>query len=362
MWSEGSAKRRQDANSWPAAVSSSTRFTTRPRMTLTLPMMMQLIATPARADAPLNYLFGAGPRNVSTLTWGVLIIALIVVVIITAILLVAIFKGKNGPPAIGERRLTSRAGNPVAVIYMGLIISAVVLLGVTVWTMMTLADIAAPPAKPKITVEVTGHQWWWEVRYVGKEPSQFFTTANEIHIPVGEPIAIKLQSADVIHSFWVPALSGKTDLIPGQTNTTWILADRPGRFRGQCTEFCGLQHAHMGLEVIATSKDKFDAWRRDQLRPALEQSLASAGQSVFMQKCAVCHTVNGTRAGGRVGPDLTHLMTRTTIAASTLPNRIGDLSGWIADPQHVKADSKMPRLQIDGKDLAQVRDYLETLN
>jgi cytochrome c oxidase subunit II len=364
MWSKGPFERRKAARGRRTAAFAGARCRWRVRMALALPIMMQVLAPPARADAPLNYLFGAGPRNVWILTWGVLIVSLIVVVIITAILLLGIFKEKSQPPEVapGKRQPISRVGNPIPIIYMGLIVSTVVLLGVTIWTMMTLADIAAPPRKPKITVEVIGHQWWWEFRYVGKDASQFFTTANEIHIPVAEPVALKLRSADVIHSFWVPALSGKTDLIPGQTNTTWILADQPGKYRGQCTEYCGLQHAHMGLEVIATSKDEFDAWRRDQLKPASELSLASAGQRVFMQKCAVCHSINGTRAGGRVGPDLTHLMTRTTIAAGTLPNRIGYLSGWIADPQHVKPGSKMPRLQIDGKDLAQVRDYLETLN
>jgi cytochrome c oxidase subunit 2 len=312
----------------------------------------------------LNYLFGAGPRNVSGLTWGVLAISVIVVVIITGILLFAIFATHKrfASEAFGKRELVLRAGNPIAVIYAGLVLSTLVLFGVTIWTMMTLADIAAPPSKPRITVEVTGHQWWWEVRYIGDDPSQTFTTANEVHIPVGEPVAIKLRSADVIHSFWVPALSGKTDLIPGQTNTTWILADRAGTFRGQCTEYCGLQHAHMGFQVIASPKEKFEAWRRGQVRVASQESGANAGQTVFMQKCAVCHTVRGTRAGGRVGPDLTHLMTRSSIAADTLPNRVGYLSGWIADPQHVKPGSKMPRLDIDGQDLAQVRNYLETLN
>lgn len=340
------------------------RPTKRGRMHLFCVLLLQLYAAPARADAPLGYLFGAGPRNVSNLTWGVLTISILVVLIITGVLLFAIFARRNriSSESSNERELVSRAGNPVAVIYAGLVLSTVVLFGVTIWTMMTLADIAGPPSAPKVTIEVTGHEWWWEVRYIGDDPSQTFVTANEIHIPVGEPVAIKLRSADVIHSFWVPALSGKTDTIPGQTNTTWILADRAGTFRGQCTEYCGLQHAHMGFQVIASPKEKFEAWRKDQLRVASEKSVASPGQRVFMQKCAVCHTIRGTTAGGRVGPDLTHLMTRGAIAADTLPNRVGYLSGWIADPQHVKPGSKMPRLDIDGQDLAQVRNYLETLD
>lgn len=319
----------------------------------------------AKANAPLNYLTGAGPRNVSTLTWGVLIIAIIVILVTTLLLLSGIFwRSRSRSFEFGERReLTDRTGNAIAVIYAGLIVSTLVLFGVTIWTMVTLADVASPPRKPKITIEITGHQWWWEARYLSDEPAQIFTTANEIHIPVGEPVAIKLRSNDVIHSFWVPALSGKTDLIPGQINTTWILADRPGTYRGQCTEYCGLQHAHMGFEVIASSNADFENWRRHQLTDMSDDALVNeGGERVFLQKCGVCHTVRGTTAGGKVGPDLTHLMTRTTIAAATLPNKPGFLSGWIADPQHVKPGSKMPRLQIGGNDLAAVRDYLQKLN
>lgn len=320
---------------------------------------------PADAHAPLNYLTGAGPRNVSTLTWGVLIISIIVVLATTSLLLIAIFRNSRSRSSeIGERReLIDRLGNAIPAIYAGLIASALVLFGVTIWTMVTLAEVASPPSKPKITIEITGHKWWWEARYLSNEPEQIFTTANEIHIPVGEPVAIKLRSTDVIHSFWVPALSGKTDLIPGQINTTWILADRPGTFRGQCTEYCGLQHAHMGFEVVASSNADFEKWRQNQLKGASDEALGNeAGQRAFQQKCGVCHTVRGTTAGGRVGPDLTHLMSRTTIVAATLPNKPGFLSGWIADPQHVKPGSKMPKLQIGGNELAAIRDYLQKLN
>lgn len=335
---------------------------------LSASVLVPFSAASARADAPLQYLFGAGPRNVSNLTWGVLIIAVLVAVIVTGVLLVATFRKRegrapDGPDVTkGDRPLIAPSGNPIPFIYAGLIASTLVLFGVTIWTMVTLADVAAPPSQPSVSIEVIGHQWWWEVKYLNSDPSQTFITANEIHIPAKEPVAIQLRAADVIHSFWVPALAGKTDLIPGQINKTWILADRAGTYRGQCTEYCGLQHAHMGLEVIATSKDEFDTWRRNQLRVGAESELGSPGQRVFMQKCAVCHTVRGTPAGGRVGPDLTHLMTRHTIAAATLPNRVGYLSGWIADPQHFKPGSKMPRLQIEGQELADVRSYLETLN
>lgn len=328
-------------------------------------LLVELGASPADANAPLNYLTGAGPRNVSTLTWGVLIISVIVVVATTSLLLIAIFRNsRSRSHEIGERRaLIDRVGNAIPTIYAGLIASTLVLFGVTIWTMVTLAEVASPPSKPKIAIEITGHEWWWEARYLNDEPREIFTTANEIHIPVGEPVTIKLRSTNVIHSFWVPALSGKTDVIPGQINTTWILADRPGTYRGQCTEYCGLQHAHMGFEVVASSKEDFERWRQNQLKGASYEALGNeAGQRAFQKKCGICHTVRGTTAGGRVGPDLTHLMSRATIAAATLPNRPGFLSGWIADPQHIKPGSRMPRLQISGNELAAIRDYLQKLN
>lgn len=344
------------------------RIASRLTMRLAASVLAQFSAASARADAPLQYLFGAGPRAVSNLTWGVLLIAVFVAVIVTGVLLFATFRKRDdqAPDSTGlrtgDRQLVAPTGNPIPLIYAGLVASTLVLFGVTIWTMVTLADVAAPPSKSSVSIEVVGHQWWWEVKYLNSDPSQIFITANEIHIPANEPIAIQLRAADVIHSFWVPALAGKTDLIPGQINKTWILADRAGTYRGQCTEYCGLQHAHMGLEVIATSREEFDAWRRNQLRAASQSELGSSGLRVFMQKCAVCHAVRGTPAGGRVGPDLTHLMTRHTIAAATLPNRIGYLSGWVADPQHIKPGSKMPRLQIEGQELSDVTSYLETLN
>jgi cytochrome c oxidase subunit 2 len=323
-----------------------------------------LTTVPASAAAPLNYLTGHGPRNVATLTWAVLIISIVVTVVIVAILIAAMWRGAatSGRQDSKGSLIVERSRGSITAIYAGLALSTLILLGVTVWTMVTLADVSAPPSKPKITIEIIGHQWWWEVKYLNSEPSQIFSTANEIHIPVGEPVTIKLRTDDVIHSFWVPALSGKTDLIPGQTNTTWLLADKAGTYRGQCTEYCGLQHAHMGLEVIASPPDKFEAWRENQLRAASTAALSDgAGQRVFLQKCAVCHTIRGTRAGGNVGPDLTHLMSRQTIAAATLPNRIAHLSAWIADAQRIKPGNKMPTLNLEGKDLARVRDFLQKL-
>ena len=323
-----------------------------------------LYSTSARADAPLGYLSGNGPRNVSHLTWGLLLISIIVFVIVIAILLIALWRGWWQPKITlpGTAPVSDPPGG-VRAIDTGLVISALVLFGVTVWTVATIAGIASPPRKPRLTIEVTARLWWWDVRYLADDPTQIFTTANEIHIPVGEPVSIVLKSPGVIHSFWVPRLSGKTDLIPGQTNVTWLEADAPGIYRGQCAEYCGLQHAHMGMEVIASPEPRFTEWRRKQLLPAQTPTAETAklGRAVFMQRCSICHAVRGTPAGGVVGPDLTHLMSRRTLAAATLPNRPGFLSGWIADPQHIKPGAKMPMASLSGPELNQVRDYLQTL-
>jgi cytochrome c oxidase subunit 2 len=174
---------------------------------------------------------------------------------------------------------------------------------------------------------------------------------------------VRLRGADVIHSFWVPALTGKTDAIPGQNNRTWLQADHPGVFRGQCTEYCGEQHAHMGFEVIAQPPDQFATWWNAQLQgaPPAPSLPPTNAQNAFIAKCGICHTVRGTRAGGRLGPDLTHIMSRRTIGAATLPNTPGQLAAWIADPQHTKPGNFMPQLDLSGPELISIRDYVETL-
>ena len=261
--------------------------------------------------------------------------------------------------------LVERPGGGVAWIYIGVAVTTVVLLAFTSWTVATLAAVSRPaPGKSPFTVEITGHQWWWEVNYLGHDgPSRNFTTANEIHIPTGQPIEVRLKTADVIHSFWVPALTGKTDLIPGQTNASWMEADHPGIYRGQCTEYCGQQHAHMAFAVIAEPPDKFKAWWDHQLEsaPSTVPKPITDTENAFIAKCGACHAVRGTRAGGIVGPDLSHLMQRRTIAANTLPNTPGYLSAWIADPQHIKPGNFMPRLDISAADLTRIRGFLATL-
>jgi cytochrome c oxidase subunit 2 len=320
----------------------------------------------ALADAPLNYLFTHGIRaqRISQLAWFTLAISVLVIVIMTALVLAGIWRRRElAAPALPGEALVERPHGGASWIYVGVGLTTIVLFATMVWTFVTLANTSLPPGPAAVQLEITGHQWWWEVRYLSKDPSEEFTTANEIHIPVGKVVSVKLRTADVIHSFWVPALTGKTDLIPGQQNESWLQAEREGIYRGQCGEYCGEQHAHMGFEVVASSPDEFEQWRLEQLQSASSNLIASShsGQALFTTRCGICHTVRGTSAGGIVGPDLTHLMSRNKIAAATLPNNPGSLAAWIADPQHIKPGNLMPRLDLSGPQLAAVRDYVRSL-
>jgi cytochrome c oxidase subunit 2 len=210
-------------------------------------------------------------------------------------------------------------------------------------------------------IRLIGHQWWWEVRYDGATPGDMFTTANELHIPVGTPMRLSLESADVIHSFWVPSLAGKQDLIPGHNNSIELLAQRAGVYRGQCAEFCGLQHAHMGLLIVAEPADAFEKWQTVQRAAAStpQETDRAKGAQVFASKpCALCHAIRGTSAGGTVGPDLTHLGSRAYIGADVLPLTQGSLAAWIADPHGVKPGVNMPPVDLKPDELNAVTAYL----
>lgn len=265
---------------------------------------------------------------------------------------------RHQPSEATERKLTMVVGSAVGatvVILLGLVVVSVVV-GKSIST-------AAMPSNA-ITVEVTGNQWWWNVRYMNNDASKIVVTANELHIPVGRPVVIRGMSNDVIHSFWVPGLQGKRDLIPSRVNTEWIQADRAGFFRGQCAEFCGLQHAHMAMWVVAEPEDKFDAWLSHQAQDAAAPSTEELqrGQQVFLgSACILCHHIQGTDAGGLVGPDLTHFGSRMTIAAGTLANDKGNLAGWIADPQGIKPGTKMATVPVKSEDMQPLIDYLESL-
>jgi cytochrome c oxidase subunit 2 len=266
--------------------------------------------------------------------------------------------GLPGPVAPHSRRRMTRA---VAVAVGLTIVILFVLLFASVSTGRAVASLGAPSAT---VIKITGHQWWWEVEYQDPQPSHIVHTANEIHLPAGRPVLIRLASADVIHSFWVPSLHGKRDLIPGHDLQLWIEADRPGIYRGFCAEFCGHQHAHMGLLVIADPPEKYAAWYAAQLQtpPPPADPLEQRGRQVVESApCALCHTVGGTTASGSLGPDLTHLGSRRTLAAATLPNTAANLGAWIVDPQASKPGNQMPANSLAPEDLRAAVAYLESL-
>jgi cytochrome c oxidase subunit 2 len=221
----------------------------------------------------------------------------------------------------------------------------------------------APKPKSALDITVIGHQFWWEFRY----PGYGFVTANELHIPVSSSSApaatfLKLTSADVNHSFWVPQLAGKTDLIANHVNTMWMDPQKPGLYLGQCAQFCGSQHAMMLLRVYVDTPEEFAAWIRSQQLKALEDSAVAAGEKVFeTQACMNCHTISGTMATGRFGPDLTHLMSRATLASGAMDNTPTNLRQWIQSPDTFKRGALMPAMQLNDEQLDEVTAYLETL-
>lgn len=231
-------------------------------------------------------------------------------------------------------------------------------------TARTIYDVqgAVPPANA-LEVRLVGHQWWWEVRY----PDLGIVTANELHVPVAEgadPRAtfITLESADVIHSFWVPRLAGKTDLVPNRENRTWIAPREPGLYLGQCAEYCGTQHAHMLLRVYAHPQAEFERWAAAEAAPAVSDPRAAAGRQLFQETaCINCHTVRGTVADGRFGPDLTHLMARRTLGAGVAPMTAETLHAWVTNPDHLKPGARMPAMKLDEQATTDIVDYLVTL-
>ena len=297
---------------------------------------------------------GVGARHVADLWWILAATAAAVYLVVMALTAIALV-----------RRRTPIRDDQAAVRWVvigGLGIPAAVVGVLFVVAVGALGRLAGPPSPAALAIEVTGYQWWWSVTY--QRGDERVVTANEIHVPVGVPVRLRLLSADVIHSFWVPALAGKLDLVPGQVNETWLQAERPGVYRGQCAEFCGLQHARMGLLVVAQPAAEFEAWWRQQREPAAAPSdpVGARGLEVFARNCAGCHAVRGTAAFyGRTGPDLTHLASRRTLAAGVLDNVRGALAGWIANPQVLKPGNRMPPVALTSEDLHAVVRYLEGL-
>ncbi len=299
---------------------------------------------------------GPSAARIASLSWALFAAAALVFILVVGLLCFAIFRRRaaEAAPLADDRRtlmLVIIAGGVIPVIVLA------ILMGLGIYTEQALA---APPGDPQYTISIIGHQWWWEVHY----PKEGITTANEVHIPVGEPVYIKLTSADVIHSFWVPELKEKQDAITGQTNTIWMQADQPGQYWGECAEYCGLEHARMNILIVADKPDDFAAWLRAQEQtpaPPMTDS-QRAGQQVFLgSACVYCHTVAGSNASGKLGPDLTHLASRRMLGAGILTNTRGNLAGWIVNSQALKPGNKMPPMYVNADELQSLLDYLESL-
>lgn len=298
----------------------------------------------------------AGPfaAPVNTLSWILFGMSAVVLVVVLIALGLALF---------GPRRWRSRLGGEKLVWLGGLAFPVVVLSALLIYGLGLTSHLTDDPRPGEVRIRVTGEMWWWRVAYLDGDGREVLQDANEIHIPTGQPVIFELDSADVIHSFWVPRLGGKEDMIPGRRNILRLQADAPGIYGGQCAEYCGGPHALMGLVVVAHAPAEFEAWRRRQLLPATVAALPSRGAEVFTTAgCGACHTIRGTAANGLAGPDLTHVGSRRTIGGGILPTNQGTLAGWISDSQAIKPGNRMPAYPVlSGEDLRAVSAYLESL-
>ncbi len=297
-------------------------------------------------------------HDITTLWWWMLVVSGIVFLGAVVMLIVGWLRKSPGLPFIGERENVSTG----LVVVFGLAVPLVILVALFIVANLTVMNATSAPApgSTQMTIKVVGHQWFWEFRYPGTPA----VTANELHIPTGTRVNVVGTTEDVIHSFWVPELNRKIDLIPGRTNRVLLYTNRPGVYRGQCAEFCGLQHAHMSLAVFAAPPQKFRAWLANESKPRRAPATAAlrAGEQQFMsQQCASCHTLRGTNAKGAVGPDLTHFGSRTTLASYMLANNPANVAKWLRNPQAVKPGNKMPDLGLTDAQIAQLVPYLESL-
>lgn len=297
-------------------------------------------------------------REIALLWWGMFGAAMLIFALVLVLLLYSVYRAPERRRRIRPSRLIYAGGIALPVV----VLSVLLPIGVRVGSGQTAA--AAPDA---VRIHVTGYQWWWDVEYDLGAPSTRFTSANEIVIPTGEPVELILRSRDVIHSLWVPKLAGKLDLIPGRETRLMIEADSEGVFRGQCAEYCGIAHTQMALHAVAISKDAFDAWVERQLQPAarpedVDEAVAEGAMLFHATGCGLCHTVRGTGAWGRAGPDLTHVGGRYAIGSGSLVNTPENVAWWIAYNDSVKPRNRMPEyrdLSLDTR--MKIAQYLETL-
>jgi len=316
---------------------------------------------------PSSILDAAGPfsNHIENLWWGYFIVLMTVFGIVMIFLLMALFKRRPptaDPDVIPNATAERRTLNAVSV---SVVITAILLFGFLVSSVLTGKAIATVDDPTAVHIQVTGNQWWWDIQYQDSTPARMVRTANEIHVPVGRPVMLQLKSNDVIHSFWVPNLMGKRDLIPGKdVNTLLLQVDQAGTYRGQCAEFCGHEHAKMAFFLVAQSPQEFESWMNDQRRPAVDPTgnEAQTGQHIFLTTtCVMCHRIRGTIAAASTGPDLTHIAGRLRLASGTLSNTPQNLGDWINHAQQIKPGAKMPSHRLSSDDLNAVVAYLETL-
>lgn len=313
-------------------------------------LILLAAALPSAASAQPS---GEDAARIAEIGWVLYAGATAIFVAVAALLALAMF---------GPATLRRRLSRPALIVGAGITFPVLALTALLVYV-LTPSLPARDAASFAARIEVTGELWWWRVRYLDASGGLLFETANEIRIPTGKPVQFLLRSDNVIHSFWIPELGGKLDMIPGRVNRMRALARTSGTFRGHCAEYCGAQHARMLFNVQAVDPAAFDAWVQTQRQPAgAPVSALKPAAEQFMQACAQCHTVRGTAAQGTQGPDLTHVGSRPSLAAGILPNNLGAMGGWIAASQQIKPGNGMPSFdQWPGEDLRAVARYLESL-
>ncbi|MFA9477388.1 cytochrome c oxidase subunit II [Phycisphaerales bacterium AB-hyl4] len=340
------------ANTIPHATSVLISLTLLPLLLLSLLLLLPGCAEERQQSA--LHPEGEPAQIIAGLWWFMFYLLGAVFIIVMGVAAWAVFRPRIEP---GEGDADEPVGDRF-IIVSGIALPSIVLVVLLVYSLTVTVSLRQPDSA--VTIEVIGHLWWWEVRY----PDHGIITANELHIPAGEPVHLKLSSADVVHSFWVPQLHGKMDMLPDHVNTFWIQAGRPGTYRGQCAEYCGEQHARMSFHVVALERDEFDQWLARRAQPAREPTtdVHRSGQRAFMEAgCNTCHAISGTEAHGRAGPDLTHMGSRPSIGAGQWPNNYANLAGWIANPQSLKPGNHMPRSYLDADELHEITTYLLSL-
>ena len=330
---------------------------------MTRRVLLGMLTLPLAACSGNQSMFnpqGPAARDIADLGLLLLGVSVVVYVVVMAVLGWALMRTRQ--TADDSPQTTRR---------LGIVITVAVALTAFILVALTGASAAAGHGittatedSRSITVDVIGHQWWWDFQYHYPTSSDLVTSSNELHIPIGVPVVIVAQSRDVIHRFWVPNLHGKRDLIPGQVTRVWIQADSAGIYRGQCAEFCGHQHATMAFRVVAEPREAFETWLGNQRAPASEPATDAQrrGQEVFLRSpCVTCHAIEGTQAGSHIGPDLTHVGSRLTLAAGTLPNTLEHLRNWVQDAPAIRPGVRMPQQALSAEDLDALLSYLRSL-